>query len=231
MPELDAYDIAALERIKRRIQIHPRTNCWEWQGARTPTGYGMVGYGHRDGNRRRWDYAHRLMYRLTVGPIPAGQQLDHFRCDNPPCCNPTHLRPVSPRENSLRSSSPSAVNAGKTHCSRGHRFSETSTYVTRAGKRQCRICTRIRNRAYDAAKRARDIGAQKPNTPSHCVAGHEYTEQNTYVSRGGYFRCRECARIREQARRARQRTNLSQGSAGDSSASPSPSTEPQEVRP
>jgi hypothetical protein len=49
--------------------------CWEWQGHRTPQGYGR----------------HRRAYSLAVGPIPVGKMVLHS-CDNPSCCNPTHLR-------------------------------------------------------------------------------------------------------------------------------------------
>lgn len=36
------------------------------------------------------EYAHRLMYRLTKGPIPAGFEVLHT-CDTPPCIEPAHL--------------------------------------------------------------------------------------------------------------------------------------------
>jgi len=69
--------------ILSRILVTP-SGCWEWQGARHPLGYGYVRW-----EGKRW-YAHRLVYTLTVGPIPHGLLVLHH-CDNPPCCNPTDL--------------------------------------------------------------------------------------------------------------------------------------------
>lgn len=35
---------------------------------------------------------------------------------------------------------------------------------------------------------------------THCAHGHEYTPNNTYLMKGGYKVCRECSRLRYQAR-------------------------------
>jgi hypothetical protein len=60
--------------------------CWPWMGARERNGYGQLG------NRilRKHLKAHRVAYELAVGPIPEGFLVCHA-CDNPPCCNPSHL--------------------------------------------------------------------------------------------------------------------------------------------
>lgn len=56
--------------------------CWPWKAARGKDGYGHV----------RWDgkvsYAHRIAYMLTYGD--PGDLCVLHRCDNHPCCNPSH---------------------------------------------------------------------------------------------------------------------------------------------
>lgn len=58
--------------------------CWRWLGNDQRMGYGSVFFmGRRQG-------AHRVAYEIEHGPIPGGASICH-RCDNPPCCRPSHL--------------------------------------------------------------------------------------------------------------------------------------------
>lgn len=70
--------------------------CWEWTGPRHPAGYGRLCVGWS-----RWEMAYRLAYEYFVGPIAAGMHVDHL-CRNRLCVNPTHLEPVTQRENIRR---------------------------------------------------------------------------------------------------------------------------------
>lgn len=70
------------ERLVTRL-ARRESGCLEWTGA-TLKGYGQVGDG------QKVLYAHRVAYELAYGPIPDGLHVLH-RCDNPPCCEPSHL--------------------------------------------------------------------------------------------------------------------------------------------
>jgi hypothetical protein len=70
--------------LARRVVVDPVTGCWLCRGTAD-----RRGYIHFSINKVRYT-AHRLAWTATSGPIPDGQFVLHH-CDNPPCCNPTHL--------------------------------------------------------------------------------------------------------------------------------------------
>jgi hypothetical protein len=129
------------DRFWEKVDQRGPDECWPWLGWRTPKGYGMF----RPHLHSTTSTATRFAYEQRVGPIPVGMHLDHL-CRNPPCCNPSHLEPVTPRENMMRGNSILAINARKTECMRGHPFDEVNTYRTRLG-RGCWTCKRLRGAA------------------------------------------------------------------------------------
>jgi len=80
------------DRLWSRIERRSPDECWEWQGARSSSGYGVL---NGSGSSSQ---AHRHAYELTYGPIPPGLMIRHT-CDNPPCCNPAHLLPGTHQDN------------------------------------------------------------------------------------------------------------------------------------
>lgn len=122
-------------RIEARVTV-TADGCWEWQGARLPKGYGRIGI---DGSVQ---LVHRVMYTLDQGQIPEGLHVLHS-CDNPPCCNPGHLRAGTPSDNMLDAVERGRhYEASRTHCDNGHAFDAANTRIGKRGARECRSCAR-----------------------------------------------------------------------------------------
>lgn len=150
-------DISKLEeRFTKKIYICPDDGCWIWTAYKCRKGYGI--YTVHTGKTSK---AHRYAYEQLVGPIPEGLVLDHFRLNPGPwrrcskaCVNPAHLEAVTAAENTRRAdwSAGGDHERRKTHCIRGHEFTEENTTIrTSRGwtERGCRACLRLRKtRAY-----------------------------------------------------------------------------------
>ena len=76
------------------IQEHMETPCWEYMGRQDEKGYCRIQY---QGKRTR---VHRVSYLLTHGTLDDNLLVLH-RCDNPRCCNPSHLRQGTHEENMI----------------------------------------------------------------------------------------------------------------------------------
>lgn len=113
---------------ERRPDLGP---CWLWTGS-TQKGYGKF--------TSSVNGAHVWAYLSLVGSIPQGYELDHL-CFVRPCVNPSHLEPVTKRENILRGESISAKYARRTHCKLGHPFAGENLLINKQG-RGCRTCRR-----------------------------------------------------------------------------------------
>lgn len=75
-----------------KVAIKSVDECWTWQRGRTPTGYGQFRVDKTPIS------AHRFAWSLVHGTIPKGMFICHT-CDNPPCCNPSHLFLGTPKDN------------------------------------------------------------------------------------------------------------------------------------
>lgn len=127
-------------------KVRPAGDCWIWQAGTNGWGYGVFTAGSRTDGTRQRVVAHRWAYEHLVAEIPAGLDLDHL-CRRRNCVNPWHLEPVTRQVNTLRGIGPSAENARRETCPRGHAFDR----IDRRGTRACRTCAA----AHERARRAR----------------------------------------------------------------------------
>lgn len=79
----DAVDVTRFWGLVQRGQSD---ECWIWDGDRDRDGYGVFfWHGKRAG-------AHELALSFTSGEQRLADLDTCHSCDNPPCCNPAHLR-------------------------------------------------------------------------------------------------------------------------------------------
>ena len=85
----------------------PNGDCLEWTGPRNAAGYGFT----RIGNKH--ELTHRLAVKLEGIKID-GMHILHS-CDNPSCCNPSHLRLGTPADNMKDKVSRNRQQKGESH--------------------------------------------------------------------------------------------------------------------
>ncbi len=169
--------------------------CWEWLCPPNDNGYGY--FWHEDKKR----LVHRFSYGLFVAEIPDELVIDHL-CRNRICCRPDHLEPVTDRVNILRGEGLAARNALATECYQGHPYDEENTYWYPDGSRGCRECRRQHVKDW-REKNDPPSGLGKgwrAVVVTHCPQGHEYTEENTYITDAGGRKCKTCVRKRNRER-------------------------------
>lgn len=97
------------------------TPCWVWQRTMFSQGYGC--FTAVSNGKSRAFRAHRVLWTWNTGVEPV-RPLDHLchdpetcaggpSCPHRACVNPAHLKEVTQRDNVVRGSGPSAVNALK----------------------------------------------------------------------------------------------------------------------
>ena len=131
--------------LKFISRVQPKDGCWLW-------GKGMLEKGSldRDGYGQflvKGGRAHKIAFEHWKGKVPKGKVIDHL-CRVRHCVNPSHMRVVTSRHNTLVAGSiaPAAINKRKTHCVHGHRLVGANLYIRANETRACLTCNRYRSR-------------------------------------------------------------------------------------
>lgn len=75
------------EQFWSKVDIKNSDECWNWLGSKKK---GKWPYGKVCYHGKHW-VASRLAFVLTNGPIQDESLFVCHKCDNPSCCNPSHL--------------------------------------------------------------------------------------------------------------------------------------------
>lgn len=78
------------DRFHALVQKGSDDECWPWVGKTDALGYGRICTRKYDGTGHRQSLTHRIAYQLSTGENISEKVICH-KCDNPRCCNPSHL--------------------------------------------------------------------------------------------------------------------------------------------
>jgi hypothetical protein len=76
--------VITADDFQKCLKLNKKTGCLEWTRGKTGQGYGNLKF------RGKYWRAHRVAWLFAYGYEP--KLMVRHDCDNPPCCNPAHLR-------------------------------------------------------------------------------------------------------------------------------------------
>lgn len=136
--------------------LGPNGDCHLWNGHQDARGYGKLGR----------KLATHIALELSGSQRPSTAHGALHSCDNPNCVNPSHLRWGTQKENAADASSRLRYpNVWKTHCPKGHEYTEENTILTQRREgwkdRKCRICANLRSKRRRAKHKEQRLSAQR----------------------------------------------------------------------
>lgn len=129
------------------------SGCWRWKKCISTNGYGRISINGKP------VFAHRASYETFVGQIDKNKEL-HHKCSNKLCINPAHLTQITRSQHRIITDV-NYSNRNKTHCKRGHEFTNENTLMINGNgysMRACIECRKIRQEKYNnEAKKRRQL--------------------------------------------------------------------------
>lgn len=128
-----------------------KKGCWEWNGRKNWSGYGMIEIRRLGIKDQR---AHRIVFEHLTG-IKIGKKILMHTCDNPPCVNPKHLLIGTQLENIADMNKKERHWCyNRTKCPNGHNLTiEGATKVikrkNRTDENACVKCDRERKKRWE----------------------------------------------------------------------------------
>jgi hypothetical protein len=173
------YTQQFIDKFWAKVDRRGPDECWTWKAGKDNYGYGQISI------KGRSTRAHRVALILTVGePETSGLHglHDPITCNNPGCCNPSHLRWGTHQDN--------LADFRQRH---GYGNSKDRVKLNRKKGPVPKYGCIHKLVFYGPVRQTR--------YKSHCINGHEMTPENIYLHRNDH-KCRKCrqdARVRARA--------------------------------
>lgn len=101
-------DMTVAERLDHVGYTVTPDGCWEWNGGRHSSGYGVLNVHGKS------HYAHRESLKMHLGRDLGQGMFACHHCDNPPCMNPAHLFEGTADENNADKLKKGRASGGRT---------------------------------------------------------------------------------------------------------------------
>ncbi len=158
-------------RFWKKVRVVGADECWLWTATRHVRGYGLFDL------RGKQMRSNRIAWVLSNGPI--GDLHVLHRCDNPPCCNPSHLflgtHADNMRDKALKGRAPALI--GDLHPSKTHPECLVRGEAHPKSKLSSEIVIEMRQRfanGESAQKLGREFGVAK-SSALRAISGKNWT--------------------------------------------------------
>jgi hypothetical protein len=89
-----SYSPITIARFWSKVDVRvSKAECWVWKASKSKSGYGKLKVGGRN------LIASRVAWEIVNNSSLGSDVFARHKCDNPSCCNPTHIEPGTHRDN------------------------------------------------------------------------------------------------------------------------------------